>query len=100
MPSGDQLPNRSPQELRWKLDMSQAEIARAFRVSKNTWARWERGELGIHPAYGLLLELAWWHAYGRWGFERARQVLKAGGVRALLSQHGALTFGVHDPSVK
>jgi hypothetical protein len=25
-------------------------------VTVNTWARWERGELAIHPGYQLLLD--------------------------------------------
>ena len=32
-------------------------MAAALGVTANTWARWERGELAIHPAYQLLLDL-------------------------------------------
>ena len=38
------------------LDLTQAQMATAFGVTVNTWARWERGELAIHPAYQLLMD--------------------------------------------
>src|ERR1700682_5153672 len=44
-----------PGSLRAWLDLNQAEMATAVGVTVNTWARWERGELAIHPAYQLLL---------------------------------------------
>ncbi len=31
-------------------DLTQAEAARLLSVTTNTWARWERGVLQIHPA--------------------------------------------------
>jgi transcriptional regulator with XRE-family HTH domain len=31
-------------------DLTQAEAARLLNVTPNTWARWERGVLQIHPA--------------------------------------------------
>jgi transcriptional regulator with XRE-family HTH domain len=46
-----------PGLLRSQLDLTQAEMAAALGVTANTWARWERGELAIHPAYQLLLDL-------------------------------------------
>jgi hypothetical protein len=45
-----------PGSLRAVLDLTQAEMALALGVTVNTWARWERGELAIHPAYQLLLD--------------------------------------------
>jgi len=45
-----------PGLLRAMLDLTQAEMATAFGVTVNTWARWERGELAIHPAYQLLMD--------------------------------------------
>jgi transcriptional regulator with XRE-family HTH domain len=30
--------------------LTQAEAARLLQVTPNTWARWERGELQLHPA--------------------------------------------------
>jgi transcriptional regulator with XRE-family HTH domain len=50
----DLSPN--PGLLRAMLDLTQAEMATAFGVTVNTWARWERGELAIHPAYQLLMD--------------------------------------------
>ncbi len=45
-----------PGNLRAVLDLTQAQMATALGVTVNTWARWERGELAIHPAYQLLLD--------------------------------------------
>jgi hypothetical protein len=36
-------------ELRWAMGMTQREAALLLEVALNTWARWERGELGLHP---------------------------------------------------
>ena len=51
----DLRPN--PSLLRAWLDLSQAEMAAALGVSVNTWARWERGVLAIHPGFQLVLDL-------------------------------------------
>jgi transcriptional regulator with XRE-family HTH domain len=54
-------------ELRRALgDLTQAQAAALLGVSPNTWARWERGALRMHP-------------------ERARQVCR---LRRLVAQHG------------
>jgi transcriptional regulator with XRE-family HTH domain len=45
-----------PGTLRAFLNLTQAQMATALGVTVNTWARWERGELAIHPAYQLLLD--------------------------------------------
>jgi len=45
-----------PGNLRAWLGLTQAQMASALGVTVNTWARWERGELAIHPAYQLLLD--------------------------------------------
>jgi len=36
--------------LRHLLNLTQVQAAQSFGVSPNTWYRWERGKLGIHPA--------------------------------------------------
>src|SRR6266567_6915793 len=36
-------------ELRQSLGLTQREAAQLLEVAVNTWARWERGELGVHP---------------------------------------------------
>jgi len=48
------------------MGMTQREAALLLAVALNTWARWERGELGLHP-------------------ERARQVRR---LRGLVQQYG------------
>jgi transcriptional regulator with XRE-family HTH domain len=53
-------------ELRRSLGLTQREGALLLDVALNTWARWERGELGVHP-------------------ERARQLHR---LRRLVEQYG------------
>jgi transcriptional regulator with XRE-family HTH domain len=53
-------------ELRRSLGLTQREAALWLQVALNTWARWERGELGVHP-------------------ERARQLRR---LRRLVEQYG------------
>jgi transcriptional regulator with XRE-family HTH domain len=36
-------------ELRQSLGLTQRDAALLMEVALNTWARWERGELGVHP---------------------------------------------------
>ena len=42
--------------IRERLALTQEEAASLAGVKENTWARWERGELGIHPARARDLE--------------------------------------------
>ena len=53
-------------ELRESLGLTQREAAMLLEVASNTWARWERGELGVHP-------------------ERARQLRR---LRQLVERYG------------
>ena len=46
-----------PSLIRASLGLTQTAMAAAVGVTPNTWARWERGTLAIHPAYQLLLDL-------------------------------------------
>ncbi len=71
-----------PGLLRTQLDLTQAEIAAALGVTPNTWARWERSELAIHPAYQLLLDLIEHHA-DRNEDRTAARLRAPGGVRNL-----------------
>ena len=65
---GPSLPTRDLDlaELRRSLGHTQREAALLMDVTLNTWARWERGELGLHP-------------------ERARQVRR---LRDLVQRYG------------
>src|SRR6266853_6834114 len=36
-------------KVRQSLGLTQREAALLLEVTRNTWARWERGELGVHP---------------------------------------------------
>jgi DNA-binding transcriptional regulator YiaG len=58
--------DRALAELRRSMGMTQREAALLLEVALNTWARWERGELGLHP-------------------ERARQLRR---LRVLVQQYG------------
>jgi transcriptional regulator with XRE-family HTH domain len=76
----DLRPN--PSLLRAWLDLSQAEMAAALGVSVNTWARWERGELAIHPGFQLVLDLVEQRT-DRDAERTAHRLRAAGGVRNL-----------------
>ncbi len=71
-----------PGLLRAQLDLTQAEMAAALGVAANTWARWERGELRVQPAYQLLLDLIEHHA-DRNEDRTAARLRAPGGVRNL-----------------
>jgi uncharacterized protein DUF1870 len=58
--------DRALADLRRSMGMTQREAALLLEVALNTWARWERGELGVHP-------------------ERARQLRR---LRGLVQQYG------------
>jgi hypothetical protein len=57
-------------------------MAAAVGVTPNTWARWERGTLAIHPAYQLLLDLIE-HKADRDADRVATRLQAQGGVRNL-----------------
>jgi DNA-binding transcriptional regulator YiaG len=71
-----------PGSLRALLDLTQGEMATALGVAPNTWARWERRELAIHPAYQLLLDLIE-HRADRDADRTAARLRAPGGVRNL-----------------
>jgi transcriptional regulator with XRE-family HTH domain len=71
-----------PSYLRALLDLTQAEMATALGVTVNTWARWERGELAIHPAYQLLLDFLE-HRAERDAERTAARLRALGGIRNL-----------------
>jgi len=48
---------RTLKRLRRELGLSQAKFADLVGVTANTVARWERGELGMRPTTGRLIEI-------------------------------------------
>ena len=77
-------PDLYPQlaNLRATLDLTQAQMATALGVTVNTWARWERSELAIHPAYQLLLDCVDHHV-DRNADRTAARLRAPGGLRNL-----------------
>jgi transcriptional regulator with XRE-family HTH domain len=80
--------------------LTQAEAAQLLEVTANTWARWERGELHLHPARAQqlhrLLQLV--NQYGEgpfWGLGIAgiRSVLDGFTLNDALLAHGLDTYG-------
>jgi transcriptional regulator with XRE-family HTH domain len=76
-------------------DRTQAEVAELLGVTTNTWARWERGQLQLHPARAhqlhRLQQLI--HQYGEgpfWGLgiDGIRSVLDGYSVPDALHAHG------------
>ena len=49
VPYDPPLPAARIRELRRLLDLTQDEAAELVGVTRNTWARWERGEIDPHP---------------------------------------------------
>jgi transcriptional regulator with XRE-family HTH domain len=71
-----------PGSIRALLGLTQTAMAAAVGVTSNTWARWERGTLAIHPAYQLLLDLIE-HKADRDADRVATRLQAQGGVRNL-----------------
>ena len=81
-------------------DRTQAEVAELLGVTPNTWARWERGDLKLHPARAhqlrRLRQLV--ERYGEgpfWGLgmNGIRGVLDGLSVPEALQAHGLDTHG-------
>ena len=80
--------------------LTQAEAAQLLEVTANTWARWERGELHLHPARAQqlhrLLQLV--NQYGEgpfWGLgiDGIRSVLDGLTLNEALLAHGLDAYG-------
>lgn len=80
--------------------LTQAEAAQRLQVTPNTWARWERGELQLHPARAhqlrRLQHLVNQHGEGPFwglGIEGIRSVLNGLSVPEALQAHGLDAHG-------
>jgi transcriptional regulator with XRE-family HTH domain len=76
-------------------ERTQAEMPELLGVTTNTWARWERGELQIHPARALQLrrlrQLVKQYGEGPFwglGIDGIRSVLDELSVPDALQEHG------------
>ena len=75
-------------------DRTQAEMAELLGVTANTWARWERGELQLHPARAhqlrrlrQLLERYGEGPFWGLGIDGIRRVLDGSSVPEVLQKH-------------
>jgi transcriptional regulator with XRE-family HTH domain len=80
--------------------LTQAEAAQLLGVTPNTWARWERGELQLHPArthqVRRLQQLAKQYGEGPFwglGIDGIRSVLDGLSVPEALHAHGLDVHG-------
>jgi len=81
-------------------DRTQAEVAELVGVTPNTWARWERGELQLHPARAhqlrRLQQLVSQYGEGPFwglGIDGIRSVLDGCSVPEALQTHGLDHYG-------
>lgn len=96
----EQTEDRALAELRRSMGMTQREAALLLEVSLNTWARWERGELGLHPERARRLrrlrELVQQYGEGpMWGLgvDGLRDVLNGATVPEALAARGLDKYG-------
>jgi len=81
-------------------DRTQAEVAELLGVTPNTWARWERGELQLHPARAhqlrRLQQLISQYGEGPFwglGIDGIRSVLDGRSVTQALQAHASDAHG-------
>ena len=81
-------------------DRTQADMAELLGVTPNTWARWERGELQLHPARAhqlrRLQQLVSQYGEGPFwglGIDGIRSVLDGRSVPDALQAHGLDHYG-------
>jgi DNA-binding transcriptional MerR regulator len=81
-------------------DRTQADVAELLGVTPNTWARWERGELQLHPARAhqlrrLQLLVSQYGEGPFWGLgiNGIRSVLDGCSVPEALQAHGLDHYG-------
>ena len=87
-------------DLRQSLGLTRREAALLLEVTANTWARWERGELGVHPERARQVRRLWQlvERYGEsplWGLGVAgvRDVLDGMTVAEALETRGLDRYG-------